>query len=152
MNVIAVLNKGGGTLRTIDVDEFCQKAVETFEAAGHRLECRVVEGKDLTATLEAVAKEPDLDLMIAGGGDGTISAAAKVAFEAGVPLGVLPAGTMNLFARTLGLPLDLDEALVALAHGELGVADIATANGEPFVHQFSVGIHARLVRIRDGLN
>src|SRR5690606_5337770 len=90
--------------------------------------------------------------IVAGGGDGTISAAATVAFESGKALGVLPAGTMNLFARALGVPLDLEVALAAIAHGTVGRVDIATANGRPFVHQFGVGIHARLVRIRDGMS
>jgi diacylglycerol kinase family enzyme len=57
---------------------------------------------------------------------------------------------MNLFARALQLPQDLEAALEALAGGEVRAVDIATANGTPFVHQFGVGIHARLVRIRNG--
>ena len=92
-----------------------------------------------------------VDALLVGGGDGTISAAAGIAYETGVPLAILPAGTMNLFARALGVPLDLTEALEALAAGEVGAVDIATANGRPFVHQFGVGIHARLVRIREGM-
>jgi diacylglycerol kinase family enzyme len=89
--------------------------------------------------------------VIAGGGDGTISAAAGIAFKSNKPLGVLPAGTMNLFARALGMPLELDRALAAIARGQVDRIDIATANGRPFVHQFGVGIHARLVRIRNGM-
>jgi diacylglycerol kinase family enzyme len=68
-----------------------------------------------------------------------------------MPLAVLPAGTMNLFARSLKVPLNLEQALRALAGGEVRKADIATANGRPFVHQYSVGMHSRLVRIREGL-
>ena len=51
---------------------------------------------------------------VAAGGDGTISAAAAVAFEAGVPLGVVPAGTMNLFARSLAIPMTMRGAAEAL--------------------------------------
>ena len=80
-----------------------------------------------------------------------ISTAAAVCFQSGKPLAVLPAGTMNLFARSLGMPLDLLEALAAIAAGELSEVDIATANDQPFVHQYSVGMHSRLVRIRNGL-
>src|SRR5690606_14262415 len=49
------------------------------------------------------------------------------------------------------LPLDLEGAMRALANGEVRRVDIATANGRTFVHQFGVGIHARLVRIREGM-
>jgi diacylglycerol kinase family enzyme len=87
--------------------------------------------------------------MLVGGGDGTISAAAEVCFRTGTTLAILPAGTMNLFARSLKIPLNLEEAVLAIADGEMARVDIATANGMPFIHQFSVGIHTRLVRIRE---
>src|SRR5690606_38621340 len=52
----------------------------------------------------------------------------------------------------LKVPLVLSEALEALAGGEIGAVDIATANDRPFVHQFGVGVHARLVRIRENMS
>jgi len=148
MRVHLVLNRGGGTLRTMDLDSFCRRAEAIFAAAGHACTCSVVAGDAVEEALRAAAAS-DAEAIVAGGGDGTISAAATVAFESGKPLGVLPAGTMNLFARALGVPLDLEAALAAIAHGTVDRIDIATANGRPFVHQFGVGIHARLVRIRD---
>jgi diacylglycerol kinase family enzyme len=151
MRFSAVFNQDGGTFRTLDMAEFCAEARRIFVAAGHEFECRCVTGDQLEAALAEVAGAGEESVLLAGGGDGTISAAAAVAFSHGVPLAVLPAGTMNLFARTLGLPLDLNAALEALAGGAIGAADIASADGRPFVHQFSVGIHARLVRIREGL-
>ncbi|RUT34897.1 diacylglycerol kinase family lipid kinase [Arsenicitalea aurantiaca] len=151
MHFIGVLNRNGGTLRTMDIDAFCAEATDIFSRHGHTLDCRAVEGDDLIEALEKAAAEEGADAILAGGGDGTISAAADIAFRTGTPLAVLPAGTMNLFARALHMPLDLTEALEAIAGGELFSVDIATANDRPFVHQFSVGIHTRLVRIREGL-
>ncbi|KRA50487.1 diacylglycerol/lipid kinase family protein [Devosia sp. Root635] len=151
MHIIAVLNRDGGTLRTMDLAAFSAGAVETFARHGHELECRVVAGGDVEAALRKAATSKGVDAVMAGGGDGTISAAAGIAYETGTPLAVLPAGTMNLFARALKVPLVLDEALEAIAAGQVGAVDIATANGRPFVHQFGVGIHARLVRIREGM-
>lgn len=135
----------------MDLDAFCAQACAVFERHGHTLECMVVPGKAIEKQLRASAGREGADALLVGGGDGTISAAAGIAYETGVPLAILPAGTMNLFARALGVPLDLTEALEALAAGEVGAVDIATANGRPFVHQFGVGIHARLVRIREGM-
>ena len=149
MHVIAVLNQDGGTLRTMDLKAFCIQAELVFSRHGHTLECRTVSGADIQAGLESAVETPGLDAILAGGGDGTISAAASIAFGRGVPLGILPAGTMNLFARALGIPLDLHQALEAIAAGEVDSVDIATANGRTFVHQFGVGVHARLVRIRE---
>lgn len=151
MHIVAVLNRDGGTLKTTDLDALCERAVAIFAERGHDLDCRVVEGSAVEATLREVAATPGVEALIAGGGDGTISSAASIAYSAGLPLGVLPAGTMNLFARSLRIPLDLEEALMALADAEVGTADIATANGRTFVHHFGVGIHARLVRIREGM-
>lgn len=151
MHFIAVLNRDGGTLRTMDLDAFCAEAVAIFEGRGHTLECEVVAGRKVKASLQRAATTEGVGAVLAGGGDGTISTAASIAYETGTPLGVLPAGTMNLFARALKMPLDLHSALEAMAAGEVGAVDIATANGRPFVHQFGVGIHARLVRIRENM-
>lgn len=151
MKIRAILNKDGGTLRTMDLDALCAMATDLFAREGHELDCKIVAGKDVEKALKAAANDPCVEAVIAGGGDGTISAAAGIAFKSNKPLGVLPAGTMNLFARALGMPLELDRALAAIARGEVDRIDIATANGRPFVHQFGVGIHARLVRIRNGM-
>jgi diacylglycerol kinase family enzyme len=136
----------------MDMDAFCAMAVDIFARQGHRLDCRVVAGDAVAEALRIAATGSAADAVLAGGGDGTISTAAAIAYETGMPLAVLPVGTMNLFARALGMPLVLSEALEALAAGEIGQVDIATANGRTFVHQFGVGIHARLVRIRDTMH
>ena len=151
MRLIGVFNDGGGTFRTMDMAAFTAEATAIFARHGHSLECRVVAGDDIAAALRAANADPSVDAVLVGGGDGTISAAAASAFESGVPLAVLPAGTMNMFARSLHVPLELTAALEALATGTIRNVDIATANGKPFVHQFGAGIHARLVRIRESM-
>lgn len=152
MKFCAILNRDGGTLRTMDLDALCAKARRIFESEGHELDCRVIAGKSVEAELRKASHDTGVDIVLAGGGDGTISTAAAMAFKSGKPLAVLPAGTMNLFGRALGMPLDLDRALLAIARGRVDRIDVATANGQPFVHQFGVGIHARLVRIRNGMS
>ena len=149
MRFIGVFNRDGGTFKTTDMDSFAERAIAVFAAHQHHLEARLVDGEHLIEELKRAAQ--DGDILVAGGGDGTISAAAAIAYKQGVPLAVLPAGTMNLFARTLHMPLDLDQALEAIAGGKVRNIDIATANGRPFVHQFSVGIHAKLVKLRESL-
>lgn len=151
MHIVAILNRDSGTFRTMDLSAFCASAKSVFESHGHRLDCEIVAGADIEERLQAVVAAGDVEVLLAGGGDGTISSAAAIAFESGTPLAVLPAGTMNLFARALGVPLALEEAVEALASGHIGSVDIGTANGKAFVHQFGVGIHARLVRIRQGM-
>ena len=148
MRFIAVLNRDGGTLRTVDLDAFSSRMTETLEQAGHSIGVECVAGHDIKAAL-AKAATSRADIVLAGGGDGTISAAAGALMGNKKALAILPAGTMNLFARGLGIPQSLDAAVQSFAHGEVKPIDIASANGRPFVHQFSVGMHARMVGVRD---
>ncbi len=152
MNLIAILNRDGGTFKTTDMDAYSQRVADVFKAEGHEIECRVVAGDDVVDAMEKVAATEGVDGLIAGGGDGTISAAAAIAWQSGLVLGVIPAGTMNLFARTLKLPLDIWQVLEVLAKGEVEHADIASANGRSFVHQFSAGLHSRMVRYRNQMS
>lgn len=148
MKIIAVFNREGGTLRSLDIGKFCAQAREIFARRGHELDCRPVSAREIITALEEAAMKGDGDVLMAGGGDGTVSAAADIAWKTGIALAVLPAGTMNLFARSLKVPLTLTGALEALASGEIRNVDIATANGRPFVHQFALGFHPRMVRMR----
>lgn len=151
MRVVAILNRDSGTLRTMDLDAFCAEVVSVFSAAGHDLQCHVSSGSEILNAIEAFSTDPAIDAIVAAGGDGTISSAAGIVHRSGKILGVLPAGTMNLFARALGVPPDIRNALHAVANGTVAQVDLASANGQPFVHQFGVGIHARLVRIRNNM-
>jgi diacylglycerol kinase family enzyme len=149
MKLIGLFNRDGGTFRTTDMAAYEQHAERVFREAGHDFEAVVVSGKEIIPAIERAAGRSDIDGIVAGGGDGTISAAASVAWKNGIPLGVIPAGTMNLFARSLQLPLDIWQVLDVLANGEVDAVDIGSANGRPFIHQFSAGMHARLVRFRN---
>ncbi len=81
------------------------------------------------------------------GGDGTVSAAAAVALEAGLPLLVIPAGTFNHFAADLGVGSARD-ALAALAGGQAVLVDVGLAGNRPFVNTSSTGVYVDLVHAR----
>lgn len=149
MHFVAVLNKDGGTLRTTDLDAFVERSRERLEAQGHTFDAVLVSGAELVPALKRAASDEKVDVVIAGGGDGTVSAAATILMDTDHALAILPAGTMNLFARSLKIPLGLDAAIEAFATGTVRQVDIASANGKPFVHQFSIGLHAKLVDTRD---
>ncbi|TNM65607.1 diacylglycerol/lipid kinase family protein [Aliirhizobium smilacinae] len=152
MNLYAVFNRDGGTFRTTDMDAYCAHALRAFEGAGHEIECHVVSGDKVVETMEKAASLSGVDGLIAGGGDGTISAASSIAWKSGIALGIVPAGTMNLFARSLKIPLDIWEAIDVLSRSSVRDVDIASANGRSFVHQFSAGLHARMVRYRNSMH
>jgi diacylglycerol kinase family enzyme len=143
------LNGEGGTLRTTDPDVLSNEIREKFEAAGHSVSIKVVKAAQLEAELDGAVADPHIEAVVIGGGDGSVSGAAGKLMDTGKALGILPAGTMNLFARSLRIPLDLSDALDALAGAPVANVDIATANGRAFVHQYSIGLHAKLVHLRE---
>ncbi|MBO6719183.1 MAG: diacylglycerol kinase family lipid kinase [Rhizobiaceae bacterium] len=149
MRLHMVLNRDGGTFRTLNMDAYCDRAREVLAGGGHDVSFDVAAAGDIDSALEMAAARKDIDAIVAGGGDGTISCAARIAWKAGMPLGVIPAGTMNLFARSLGLPLDLDAVLAVLAEAEIAPVDISSVNGQGFIHQFAIGLHPRMVRFRN---
>jgi len=152
MRFQAVLNRDGGTLRTMDLDALSRRIQAILEAAGHKVAVDVVGGGEVEAALSTAAARRGIDVVLAGGGDGTISTAASLLMGKKKALAVLPAGTMNLFARSLGIPQTLDGAVKAFAAGEVRAVDMASANGKPFVHQFSIGMHARMVQLREKMD
>ncbi|RBO93092.1 diacylglycerol/lipid kinase family protein [Pseudochrobactrum asaccharolyticum] len=152
MKIIAVLNGESGTLRTLDIAAFIADAKAAFTAEGHELHCDVTDGEHILSVLEAAAQNPDYDVLLAGGGDGTISAAAALAWHNDKILGVLPAGTMNLFARSLNMPQNISVSIHALVRATVQAVDIGTCNGQVFVHQVAIGLHPLLIRIREKYN
>jgi diacylglycerol kinase family enzyme len=113
------------------------------------VEVELHEGGGAIDALDRICKAGKFDAIVVGGGDGTVSAAAGHAAICGATLGIIPVGTMNLFARSLGIPLEMMAAAEALAEGETQAIDIGEVNGRFFVHVVSLGLHPRMIRIRE---
>ncbi len=88
-------------------------------------------------------------IVIAAGGDGTISAVASVLIDSGAVLGVLPAGTLNHFARDLGIPLDPDDAAAVIANGAVAAVDVGEVNGRIFINNSGIGVYPQMVAWRE---
>ncbi len=73
MHVLAVLNRNGGTLRTLDTDALAEEIRDIFETAGHSIEVRLCSGKNIVSMMEEAASDENADILLAGGGDGTFS-------------------------------------------------------------------------------
>ncbi len=84
-------------------------------------------------------------LILAGGGDGTVNAVASTLAGTGCVLGVLPLGTCNHFAKDLGLPLDLSGAVRVALTGRVKAVDVGDVNGQMFLNNSSLGLYPHLV-------
>lgn len=124
-----ILNRAsGGNQRGLDADEVCQLVAVAFLAEGKKLETRVVEPQEIDGILaEIIAEKPEL--IIVGGGDGTVAAAAGKLGGTGIALGILPMGTFNLAARDMGVPLEIPAAAEFLAKASAAEIDVLEVNG-----------------------
>ncbi len=122
---------------------------EIFAAAGK--EARVVlasGGSNMGAAMKREVSE-GCETLVAGGGDGTINTGAAAVLERGIPLGVLPLGTLNHFAKDLGIPLDLAEAAAVIVEGTVCKVDVGEVNGRIFLNNSSLGVYPAIVRLRE---
>jgi diacylglycerol kinase (ATP) len=117
------------------------RAVDRLYKAGVPISSvhHVLSGAELAATLDRAVADGH-DMIVVGGGDGTVSCAAGRVAGTDVTLGILPLGTANDLARTLDIGKDLAEACAAVADGKVVDIDLGRANGEPFLNVASVGL------------
>jgi diacylglycerol kinase (ATP) len=87
-----------------------------------------------------------VDLVIVGGGDGTLNAAVQGLVNTSLPLGILPLGTANDLARTLGIPTTLPEACQIIAQGKVQQIDLGWVNGQYFFNVASLGLSVQITR------
>lgn len=106
--------------------------------------------KDLSS-LDSKLKKRAYDVLVAVGGDGTVNACANFAAKHNVALGVLPAGTLNHFAKDAGIPLDLKIAAQVIAAGKTKKIDYATVDDKVYVNNASIGIYPTIVIKREKL-
>ena len=108
----------------------------------------VRDGTDSEREIDAaLAERPPL--VVAGGGDGTLSAIASRLVGTGIPMGVLPLGTLNHFAKDLGVPLTLGDAVRVIAAGHTTDVDVGEVNGRIFINNSGLGLYPDIVRHRD---
>jgi YegS/Rv2252/BmrU family lipid kinase len=102
---------------------------------------------------EAVSSaiEAGADLILAWGGDGMVRRCINALGDSGIPLGILPAGTANLFARYLGIEADLPGALRIALHGERRRFDVGRLEGERFAVMAGAGLDAAMIKDSDKL-
>lgn len=144
MKVVVLMNAAAGASASPSPDEV--KAA--LEAAGVTADVRPTPG-DRLPDAARVAIEAGAEVVVAAGGDGTVSAVASALVGTQTPLGVLPLGTLNHFSKDLGIPTNLQEAARAIAAATVRSVDIAEVNGNYFLNNSSIGLYPQIVSRRD---
>jgi len=147
MKAIILINQSGGTAK--GDPEIGAKVEAAMRAAGIEGDVELLDGAGVAKRAkEAVAAKAPL--VIAGGGDGSISAAAGAIAGSETILGILPLGTLNHLARDLGIPFDIDQAAAIIGAGNEQRIDVAEINGRIFVNNSALGLYPLMVVDRDG--
>ena len=144
-----ILNrKAGGSGGSDDDDWLADNRPALEAAAGGGPIIRVQSGDEIRDAVRR-ALDDGCTAIVAGGGDGTLNAVASLLIGKPVDFGVLPLGTLNHFAKDLGIPLELPAALEAIAAGHTARVDVGEVGGRHFLNNSSLGLYVDLVRHRE---
>lgn len=146
--ILVLVNRKSGTVRSRGaeaVQDLVQQALAPHFAV---VDIELFDG-DMMPSLVKARDAKSHDIIIAGGGDGTLASAAAALMDTDITMGVLPLGTMNLFTQALGFSPRLEEALVQVANADTALVDVGLANGKVFLHQVSFGLQPRMARLRE---
>jgi diacylglycerol kinase family enzyme len=144
IGVVLNASSGSGT-----AEKAADRLKEIFAAAGREARITLATGGSQIGAAMRREVDAGCDTLVAGGGDGTINTGAAAVLDHDIPLGVLPLGTLNHFAKDLGLPLDLEEAARVVTEGVVCHVDVGELNGRVFLNNSSLGVYPAIVRLRE---
>jgi YegS/Rv2252/BmrU family lipid kinase len=141
-----IINGGSGE----EKDEALLKELhEALQSHGIDAKVHLSQQGEEIIELARRALHDGCETIVAGGGDGTINAVASVVVGTEATFGVLPLGTLNHFAKDLGIPLDIEGAVANLAEGEVMEVDVGEVNGRIFLNNSSIGLYPSIVQRRE---
>lgn len=140
-----IVNQGGGSAG----DDARERVAAALEAVGVKATIILADGGECVDRAAALVKD-GAPVVVAAGGDGTMSAVAGALAGSKTAMGILPLGTLNHLARDLGIPFDLAEAAAVLAAGHLRCIDVGELNGRIFVNNSAIGLYPLMVLDREG--
>jgi YegS/Rv2252/BmrU family lipid kinase len=143
---LAIINSASGSVNDKDAAERVRDLLQARELNWQV--CAARDGEELSSLAESAAKS-DADVVVAGGGDGTLNAVASRLAGTAKIFGVLPLGTLNHFAKDLNIPLELGAAVDNIAAGNTTAVDVGEVNGQIFLNNSSIGLYPRVVVQRD---
>lgn len=139
-----IINQGGGSAG----EDARKRVAEALNKAGVKARIILTHGADCADHAAKLVKA-GAPVVVAAGGDGTMSAVSGALAGSKTALGLLPLGTLNHLARDLGISFDLGEAAAVLAAGHQRCIDVGELNGQVFVNNSAIGLYPLMVRDRD---
>ncbi len=146
MKIEVIINSGAGAEGQ---EVFADQLAEMFRAGGVDAHVSMADSGEQISELARSAAESEVEVIIAGGGDGTISSVAAEMIDANKILGILPLGTLNHFAKDLNIPLQLEDAVQTIIAGHTTEVDFGEVNGRIFLNNSSLGLYPNIVRERE---
>jgi diacylglycerol kinase family enzyme len=143
-----LVNRASGSVAA-DHQRVMSSVARALKGAGIDGPIELVAGDRLAARAKAAA-DAGAELVIAAGGDGTVSAVAGALVGTRAVLGILPLGTLNHLARDLGIPFELGQAAAVIGAGQQRVIDVARLNDRIFVNNSAIGLYPLFVADREG--
>ena len=150
MRLTVLLNAAAGSIAPSEGSATISRVREAFERAHLEAEILSIDQDSLPAAARRAAAS-DADVVVLGGGDGTMSAGAAALVGSHKSLGILPLGTLNHFAKDVGIPLDLDQAVGTIGGGHVEEVDVGEVNGRIFLNNSSIGLYPSAVDEREEL-
>ncbi|GGE40974.1 diacylglycerol kinase [Agaricicola taiwanensis] len=148
MKTKVILNARAGTLLDKGGDDPAGMVERAFEAAGQPVDVILCETEGINTCLDEAVKS-EAEAVIIGGGDGTVAMAVDRLAGKGTALGILPFGTLNLLAKDIGIPLEFEAAVEALAKARPKMIDLAEINDKPFHTLSGLGFFSEIARARE---
>jgi diacylglycerol kinase family enzyme len=150
MKAAVLLNASAGSVAATEAAATIARVREAFRRSHLEAEILAVDHESFPAAVRRAAAS-DADVVVLGGGDGTLSAGAAALLGGPMPLGILPLGTLNHFAKDVGIPLDLAQAVGTIERGQVMEVDVGEVNGRLFLNNSSIGLYPSAVAHREEL-
>ncbi len=141
-----IINAASGTS---DKEDERRALADIFKASGVEADIELARSGSEIVEMARKAAVSDFQIVVAGGGDGTVSAIASELIGTEKTLGVMPFGTLNHFAKDLQIPLELEAAARVIIEGRGVRVDVGEVNGQIFINNSSLGLYPDVVRRRE---
>lgn len=141
-----IINADSGS---VEREETKQRLIDLFAKNGVEANVYLARNGNEIVELAKKSVKGNAEIIVAGGGDGSVSAIVSEIIKTGKTLGILPLGTLNNFSKDLRIPQNIEEAVRVIAEKHTKQIDVGEVNGRIFVNNSSIGLYPQIVKHRE---